>query len=242
MQIDTLSPKKSDFLKLIAIITMLIDHIGHVLMPHTSDAYIMMKVIGRIAFPIFAYSIAVGYVHTRSFPKYLLRLVIFALISQIPFYWAQNGQTPFFDSWSNPNIFFTLSLGLLAIECYELLCKNEFCKKFFITFVPVALFAFIAEFFNTDYGFYGVLMIFVCYMSRYQPALALVGQLFLAIGLCLVDPRQFRQIFCMLGFFAIYKPFLKQESYPVVKLNKYFFYSFYPVHLMILYYIKFHML
>lgn len=68
-------------LKLIAAALMLIDHVGAILLPET----VILRCIGRLAFPIFAFFIAEGYAHTRSFGRYLLRMAIWAAVSEIPF-------------------------------------------------------------------------------------------------------------------------------------------------------------
>ena len=71
-----------ELLKWIAIVTMTIDHIGLILYPE----YIVLRYIGRLAFPLFAYLLILGMESTRSVMKYFLRLFSFALISQTPFY------------------------------------------------------------------------------------------------------------------------------------------------------------
>ena len=72
-------------LKLIAIITMLIDHIAAVLIPSDTMLWLVMRCIGRLAFPIFVFLLVEGFHHTRDVKKYLLRLGAFALISEVPF-------------------------------------------------------------------------------------------------------------------------------------------------------------
>lgn len=216
---------------------MLIDHIGATLAP-TTAIYYPLKIIGRIAFPIFAYQIAAGYVNTRSVTKYLSLLSIFAVISQIPYYLAFSGVHPQSTPLSDLNIFFTLVLGLLALYCYDAVGKNNFCKNFYINFVPVILFAVIAQIFNTDYGAYGVIIIFLCYILRFHPVRALVSQSILTCVFIYQSHAPFWQIFCLMGFVAVYLPFFKQGiAYPTVKINKYLFYAFYPLHLLALYFI-----
>ena len=101
----------TDFLKLIAIVSMLIDHIGGAFFPEVG----IFRWIGRLAFPIFCYCLTVGLLYTRSVKKYLLRLGIFALVSQ-PFYiLAFHPVGQFAENLTNWNIFFTLFLSLLAM-------------------------------------------------------------------------------------------------------------------------------
>ena len=103
-------------LKLIAIITMLFDHSGYLIYGHLS----WMNFVGRIAFPIFAFQISEGYIHTHNLKKYFVRLIIFALISQIPYAWF--GYC--FFSKMSLNIIFTLILGLLSISIYEFIISK----------------------------------------------------------------------------------------------------------------------
>ena len=95
-------------LKIIALVSMTVDHIAYYLMEHGSWTYDMMRTVGRMAFPIFAFLLVEGYDHTRSTRKYALSLLAFALISEIP-WWLLNHD-------NSHNVFFTLLLGLIAIE------------------------------------------------------------------------------------------------------------------------------
>ena len=100
----------TDFLKLIAIISMAIDHIGGAFFPQ----YPVFRWIGRLAFPVFAYCLTVGLLYTHDIKKYLIRLGIFALVSQ-PFYIFAFHPWDWRAEWMNMNIFFTLLVSLLAM-------------------------------------------------------------------------------------------------------------------------------
>ena len=93
-------------LKIIAMITMLIDHSGDAYFKRTTA----MNFIGRIAFPIFAFQITEGYTHTKNLKKYFLRLFIFALLSQIPFWLFESTFTSNFTL----NIFFYIILWIIS--------------------------------------------------------------------------------------------------------------------------------
>lgn len=110
------SPQKShrnDLLKIVALVTMLIDHVGYLYFPEE----MMFRTIGRIAFPIFAYQVALGFQKTSSRPRYAKRLFVFALISQIPYLWFNPALT--FD-WQGLNIMFTLLYALGVLQALEL--------------------------------------------------------------------------------------------------------------------------
>ena len=108
-------------LKIIAVISMTCDHLSYLIFGKFS----FLNYIGRIAFPIFAYQITEGYIHTHSLKQYFLRLFMFALISQIPFMLF----TSMFSSSFHLNIFFTLSLGLISIVVYEILNNLRYNKN-----------------------------------------------------------------------------------------------------------------
>lgn len=115
-QLLTKIPQKThrnDLLKLIALITMLIDHIGYLYYPEE----MMFRTIGRIAFPIFAYQIALGFKKTSSRSGYAKRLLIFASISQIPYLWFN--PELYFD-FHNLNIMFTFLLSLGVLQLFEI--------------------------------------------------------------------------------------------------------------------------
>ncbi|MCI7097611.1 MAG: conjugal transfer protein TraX [Lachnospiraceae bacterium] len=102
-------------LKLLALFLMIVDHCGLVLFAGTS-LYLPCRILGRIAFPLYAFLITEGYVHTRSVKKYAGRLLVFAVLSEVPFDYAFFG-TPFYMGYQN--VFFTLVLGLGALACID---------------------------------------------------------------------------------------------------------------------------
>ena len=106
----------------------------------------ILNVVGRIAFPIFAFTLSEGYVHTRSLKKYLLRLFIFAVSIQMP---------SVLLGYNYPmNIFFTLFLGLLSIYIFSLKKISIILKIILIGFI-----LFFSQKFKLDYGMYGILLI-----------------------------------------------------------------------------------
>ena len=95
-------------LKLMAAALMLIDHVGAILLPET----VILRCIGRLAFPVFAFFIAEGYAHTRSFGRYLLRMAIWAAVSEIPF----NLEFGHFFVPGRQNVLWTFCLALLSLR------------------------------------------------------------------------------------------------------------------------------
>lgn len=199
-------------LKMMAIITMAIDHVGAVFFPQ----YIILRIIGRLAFPIFCFLLVEGFYHTRDVHKYMLRLGIFAFVSEIPFDLAFFGT---FIEFTHQNVFFTLFLGLLAL--YLLNTKMLLVTKT----VGVFLLMFLAELLHTDYGAIGILMILVFYSFREKSIIksASIG----IINMLLVGGVQAYATFSII-------PILLYNGRRGYNL-KYIFYAFYPVHLIIIF-------
>lgn len=148
-------------LKIIACLAMLSDHLGF----HSvfgSEAASIMRLFGRIAFPIYCYLIAFGYRKTHNKYKYLLRLIILAIISEWPFQYCFGGR---FEPPSFNNVFFTLALGLASVICFDLI-RNISLKLTALAFIPPILASLLAEFvLESDYGYAGVLLIFFFHLA-----------------------------------------------------------------------------
>lgn len=148
-------------LKLFALAFMMTDHMGKMLFPQEMG----MRVIGRLAFPIYAWCIVVGFQYTRSVCKYSLRILISGLLCQIPYLVALGHYTGPASSFTiadyihSPNIFFTLLLGLMAIWGIR---DGRSVLRFLI---PAATLA-VAELIGCDYGWHGVLLIVFLYLCR----------------------------------------------------------------------------
>lgn len=199
-------------LKIIAIISMLIDHIGYVFFPEVR----ILRIIGRLAFPIFAYVLVEGFTYTRDVKKYMLRLGVFALLSEIPFDLMRRGVL--FETGTQ-NVFFTLFIGLLMMY---LLSK---AKGIIIQYGIVAFFILVCRFLQTDYSSIGLLVIFVFYVFRERKIEKLM-----IIGLIFIATSGSIQIFAILAL-----PLIALHNHEQGPKMKAFFYLFYPVHLLILY-------
>lgn len=202
-------------LKWIAMISMIIDHTGMVLFPQ----YRILRIVGRLAFPIYCFLLVEGAVHTLDIRKYLGRLFLFALISEIPYDLACSGQL---WDFSSQNVFFTLFLGLSAIFVLQSQLNKAYCV------VLVAALIFAAQYIHTDYGSFGVFVILLFYVFR--------ERLFLKTAAFIVLD---------LFFYGGIQSYAVVSLIPILCYNgkrgpgmKYLFYLFYPVHLLVLYWLS----
>ena len=206
-------------LKIIGIVTMFLDHYHYVV-----GGSEILNVIGRIAFPIFAFMLNEGYVHTRSLKKYLLRLFIFAVSIQMP--------SILFGYDYPMNIFFTLFLGLLSIYIFNLKKMNVILKIILIGFI-----LFFSQKFKLDYGIYGILVIINFNIFRNNKFKILMNFLVLNIY-NVIFPKVFdlpdTQLFSLISLVFIF-----MYNGEKGRSMKYFFYLFYPIHFFILEVIKF---
>ena len=227
-------------LKLFAMAVMLIDHLAYAwnLQDVSFDVYYLMRVIGRLAFPIFAYMIAVGARHTRDIRKYLLRLLVFALLSEVPFDlafgFAGEGQ---WIEWAHQNVFFTLFFGLLTLAALRLF-RERLGRFYMIPSVAVLLLLMLAaDFLNTDYADMGVLSIFLFYVfADKKPAVRSAG-FALAILVLAFDWKTLINITELFALAALI-PILLHNGQKGAKMNRWIFYAFYPGHILLLYLLK----
>ena len=223
-------------LKLIAIITMLIDHIGHHILRFMPEArhilytlghrtvslYDLSRGVGRLAFPIFAFLIVEGYLHTSDKRKYGRNLLLFAIISEIP--WNLVYSNSFFMP-SRQNVFFTLFMGFLgicAIDNYRTDLKRQAFSLLILLAMSFAI--------RADYGCTGFGFILLLYVLREQKLFkAVIGTCFLSstwrAGLAFIP-------------ISLYNG---QRGFVKGRWLKYAFYIFYPAHLFILYLLKLHL-
>ena len=184
----------------------------------------ILNVVGRIAFPIFAFTLSEGYVHTRSLKKYLFRLFIFAVSIQMP--------SILFGYDYSMNIFFTLFLGLLSIYIFNLKKINIILKIILIGFV-----LFFSQKFKLDYGIYGILLIMNFNIFRDYKFKILMNFLVLNV-FNTIFPKVFDLVDTQF-FSLISLVFIFMYNGEKGRSMKYFFYLFYPIHFFILEVIKF---
>lgn len=199
-------------LKMIAILCMIIDHVGLLFFNNAT----IFRAFGRIAFPIFCFLIVEGFHHTRSHMNYLIRLAIFALISEIPFDLAFFGTL--FD-WQHQNVFFTLALGLASIFCLEEMNNQRIYALFLILLWGSAYFI------HCDYGIGGVIFICMLYLTRETPWMR-----FVLSALILYVFWGNLELFGLFALLLI--AFYNGKKGPSAQM---IFYWFYPVHLLVLY-------
>lgn len=233
----------SNMLRVIAVLLMLSDHIWATYMSFGD----WMTYIGRMAFPIFAFQIAEGFVHTKNVKKYILRLLGFAIVTEIPFNLFYSSRT--FNPY-HQNVLFTLLLGLFVIMLIDGLKKDRSAKNIAKTVAFLLLIAIVSVIGFVDYGFNGVLMVVMFYLFRNFP-FAWLAQL---IGMVLINIVFFEGQVIPFELFG--KAFeIPTQGFAVFSLipiwlyggrkgisNKalqYGFYAFYPVHMLVLYLIKY---
>ena len=176
-------------LELIGILTMLIDHLGVVFYEHN----LMMQVVGRISFVIYAYLVSVGASKSRCVKKYLARILFIAVISQFFYYHIIAYRL---------NVCFTLSAGLLTIMIKDSTKINKIIKGSLILLTSV-----LATVFGFEYGAYGVFTIFLFYVchNRLNTFIVQFSNLVLSIWLFSFPMYQFYSLFAFIFIFIFEK-------------------------------------
>lgn len=239
-------------LKLIAVVSMIIDHIAYLFigegmlapamqagkeLPAFLMLYRVMRVIGRIAFPIFCFLLVEGFLHTKSRQRYAIRLGLFALISEIPFDLFISGNR-FFVNWEFQNVMITLLLGLIMLELLERLdirkknaldqgrshISGAFQPELLAQLFVIFLFCAIAWIVRCDYDYTGIMLIAIFYWFRWdRKQMCIMGFLWMAV----------------LNQIPVYLPTLALSFVLIFLYNgtrgrgksKYAGYFFYPVHM-----------
>lgn len=222
-------------LKILALIFMFVDHAGKMLFPTVLE----MRMLGRIAFPLYCWCLVVGFHYTRSVPKYMLRLLVIGLISQPLYMQALN------HTWSQPNIFLTLLIGLAALWGMR---EKRYGSHIWAPVVALML----AVLLGCDYGWRGVLLIMLLYAGRESKA----GIAAVMIAFCLywgttssasstffgvsIQPIMVKPIsellqpWLRLQAMAVLALPLMLIPLPKLKLPTWLGYALYPLHLIVL--------
>ena len=242
----TAGSHNTGFIKCLAILFMIVDHAGKLFFPQIPE----MRLLGRIAFPLFAWGIVLGCGYTRSIWRYALRVFVTGIVSQPLFMLALKHPWPNFvwydtSTWGQLNIFFTLTLGILAVGCIR--------EKKFLSQIWGPCLAFLASMiFQVDYGWKGVLLILVLYGARKDAA----GLAAAFLAFCLFWGQSSASVTSIFGlrihltgpfgnmtssvirqqFFAILAlPFILWDPVKPFRMPKWFSYGIYPIHLVALY-------
>lgn len=238
-------------LKWVAIAAMLIDHTAAVMggwLPPLCSG--LMRDVGRMAFPIFAYGIAQGCVYTHSARRYLGRLLLFAVLSEIPYRLALEAGS---RSFGLHNVFFTLLAGAACCQIVKF-CKSKGKHWAWAAVVPVGAIVLLCEILGTDYGGFGVLCVLLPYLfweSKPARIIALgsvVAFLYVVVShfqgfsyplWWMENPsalggmlRQTLFALAGVGLIALY------NGQPGSKKGKWVFYVFYPAHLLALWLLR----
>lgn len=234
--------RDTSLLKLVAMITMACDHAGKMLFPQ----YPILRIIGRLAFPIYAYCLAVGCVYTRNPLNYLKRILLLALIVQ-PIYAVSMAHTTqamysvsfaekplqaalnfYLNSWNKPSILISLALGLMLIWSLR--------ERQLILSASMLLFCWLIRG-KIDYGFNGILLMLLFYIFCQQRwislPLVLAFMLYWGVGsgnYSLFGVRFSTQTFAICALPLIYIP-----TNTGLRLPKWLFYAFYPAHFIVIY-------
>lgn len=233
-------------IKILAIIIMTIDHIAEiigqaglmVILPGAtmSTTYWLLHImngIGRIAFPLFAFMISEGCEKTRSMPRYIGRLALFAFISEPLYYFAFSPLDPslfgFFKSFMKfhwANIFFTLAIGVSNIYIYQLL-ERKSSKRIMVLFIPVFLISlFVGGSMHCEYGVQGILLIVALYLAKTKYRKIFVILIW-SIGVYWIWLGSLFNFICA-AFACV---FVWLYNGKLGKMQKWSFYFYYPVHL-----------
>ena len=237
---ESLIPEKfkvlsGSWLKLIAVVTMVIDHVAFVLLKDSTiillqvgekslKLYTLMRLIGRLAFPIYAFLLVEGFLYTKDRRKYGWRLFLFALISEIPWNLEHAGTW----RYSSQNVFFTLFLGFLGLCVIESFMKAEGRKRIvFAGFLAGLLI--VSVILKADYGCSGFGFILMMYLMRSAPVYRAV------IGSCFLSSRWKAGLaFIPIALYNGKRGFIKG------RFTKVLFYAIYPAHILLLYWIRAH--
>lgn len=218
-------------LKLIACITMLIDHIGYVVVPYIQlpnwmPLYYTCRIIGRISFPIYCFLLSEGMRHTRNPYKYILRLLFCFFLTELPYDFCFEGGF----CWESQNVMLTLTLGAMMLLCMQ---KTKHNGWKLLLILPFAL---LADLSQGDYGGRGIFMI---------AAFALLkGELQQGFGLLTVNAMSPHMMVNVLGGRFSLQLFGTFAMLPICCYNgkkrthsrvlQWVFYLFYPLHLLFL--------
>lgn len=201
----------------IAMFTMLIDHIGAIFFP----GQITFRIIGRIAFPLYVYLAVIGYQRTSRFSMYMCRLILLALVSQLPFQYA--------FGTTHLNVIGTLAISVAVIKCIDV-----FKTKLYLSIPIILIGVILLDYFPFDYGVYGLLLMILYRYCLKKPMLLLLLHFVLELFFMFVYQWgiQFFSISVTIAL-AYYQPLITQ--WDKLRAPKWLWRLFYPLHLTLLF-------
>lgn len=197
-------------LKIIALIAMTIDHIGYFIY----DDVIILRIIGRLAFVIFAYLIANSYLYTRNKLNFGLKLLLFGIVIDLVMIATNN--------YVISNIFITLGLGYFLIYFYN---KQNYLIMFIIFLIPLII--------KMDYSYYGLLLILFSniYYNK-LPILLIINAAMILLGFYYFN-FSLLQLFSTFGILLLFL-----YNHQKGRSLKYLFYLYYPIHILVIIFIR----
>ena len=215
-------------LKIIAMVSMVFDHAGDMFFPDV----LWPRMVGRLAMPLFSFCIAEGYIHTRDKNKYLLRMCIFALVSEVPFDLAFEGNI----NLTHQNIMLTFAIAILALRLFDLIRESKkdsgkysIGRTILGSLVVIAM-AGVSLAVKADYTIFAVISVFLFYILKDTRIYIRSG-----VGVAFLALTRTVGYYCATGFSII--PLLLYNGKKGKGL-KWLFYAFYPGHLLLLYVLK----
>ncbi len=210
----------SENIKTIAIITMIIDHIGWAFINTNNSTSFFVHFIGRLTAPIMCFFIVEGYKYTKNLKAYLLRLLIFTFLSQIPFAIFRDSENIFIPL----NMMFSLILCLMALHIYKNIKDKLLCYVYILCLLSISLIS--------DWSIYAILMTLSFY--KFKDSKIKIYISFLIMGISqFVFTNEWYHIGILLSLpilLNLYNGKRKNNN----KLNKYLFYGLYPIHLILI--------
>ena len=210
---------------MIALVTVLTDHIGGIFYPDM----IALRVIGRIAFPIYCFLLVQGFLHTSNLKKYMIRMGVFALLSEVPFDLARTG---YWLDLGRQNVFITLFLGLCCMTIYRL---SEQTQQPILMVSGILAVCILSQLIRADYQWLGILLIMIFYIWKTSKLICYAAFITVTSVYCLTV-MSWLQAASICALIPIYWYNGKRGKYSF----RYVFYFFYPVHLFILYFVSFY--
>ncbi len=246
MEITSVDKKKcmsSNVLKIIAIISMTLDHLAWAIFPSFSvhPLAIIMHILGRIACPIFCFFMVQGYLHTRNFKKYFTRIIVFAILSHIPYvltsfnYIDAYSLIPgFYGIFNQTSVLWGFACGLLLIRLYDTNWKSY--TKVLLSIV-ICLVSFPA-----DWSCVAPLTILFMWMNKDSFKNQMIAMFLMVISYVIVYFFAIDKVYAILQFGVVLAiPLLyfysgeRGKNAVVNKIFKWLFYIYYPLHLLIIY-------